>query len=120
DFEERPTAARLLDARRHHDAAAEVSVTRVVGDDVHVAHDVFPVPRLDAVDEVVSIDVRADRVALAGRRFDGRAPGEDCVALAVDGAARRSRIVRGGAFQETPRRDVELERLAPRYRSVGR
>ena len=69
--------------------------------------------------EVVAIHVAVHAIARAGRRFDRRAPAHHRVAFAFDATARSRRVVRGRAFQETPRRDVELERLAPRLRDIG-
>ena len=110
-----PRVCTIFD-RRHR--AAEILPARVGGDDVHVAHDVVAQPGLDAIDDVVLIHVAVDDVVLAGRRLDRRAPGQDGVVLAVDLAAARGRVVLGRTFQETPGRDVELQRVGPGLRDI--
>ena len=85
---------------------------------MHVAHDVVAQPGLDALDDVLVVHVAVDDVALAGRRLDRGTPGQHGVVLAVDLAAARRRVVRGGAFQETPGRDVELQRVGPGLRDI--
>ena len=85
---------------------------------MHVTHDVLADPGLDALEEILVVQVAVDRVALARRRFDRGAPAQDGVALAFDVAPARGRIVRGGAIQEPPRRDVELERRTPGLREI--
>jgi hypothetical protein len=76
---------------------------------VHVAHDVFPEPRLDPIDGVALADIAIDDIGLAGRRLDRRAPGQDGVVLPVHPAAVDCGIVLGRTFQEAPGRDVELQ-----------
>ena len=68
---ERPAAARLDDLRGRH-RAAEILPARVGGDDVHIAHDVFVEPRLDALNLILAVDIAVDHIALAGRRLHRR------------------------------------------------
>ena len=85
---------------------------------MHVAHNVFTQPCLDPIDNVLFIYVAIDDVALAGRRLDRWAPGQEGVVLAIDLAAARGGVVRSGAFQETPGRDVKLQGVGPGLRDI--
>src|SRR5262245_46276396 len=86
---------------------------------MHVTHDVLIEPGLDALDDILVVDIAVDRIACARWRLDGGTPAHDGVALPVDDvAASRRRVAFEGAFQETPRGDVELERLPPWLREI--
>ena len=62
--------------------------------------------------------IAIDDVALAGRRLDRRAPGQDGVVLAVDLATAHRGVILSGAFQKTPGRDVKLQGVGPGLRDI--
>jgi hypothetical protein len=70
-------------------------------------------PGLDAIDQVLIVDVSVEAVRLPRRRLLRRTPRQDGVRLAADPLRARRRGVRGGAFQEAPRRDPDLDLLRP-------
>jgi hypothetical protein len=100
-FKEDPAAAFLHDAGRDLQPA-EVLVVAVGDIDMQVAEHVVVDPGLDALDQVLIVDVSVHAIRDARRGLDRRHPGDDRVAPAVQLLRADGRVVGGRALEKSP------------------